>query len=173
MGSDIPQRGGGMVGVDGALSLVGRPASAFLSGADGCTDFAGGGGVPLWWRPAAVLAGEVAIRVTSPAVAGAASPADLAEVVAVDITSLADAGMVTVGVADLADAGMAFPSNPAGVVTVGVASLADVGMVTVGVTDLADARAAYLADAGMVFPANPAGVVTVGVASLADAGWSP
>ena len=42
-----------------------------------------------------------------------ASPSDLAEVVAVDATSLADAGMVTVGVADLADAGMAFPADPA------------------------------------------------------------
>ena len=42
------------------------------------------------------------------AVAGAPSPTNLAEVVAVDVTSLADAGMVTVGVADLTDAGMAF-----------------------------------------------------------------
>ena len=35
--------------MDGALSLVGGPASAFLSGADGCVDFAGG--LPLWWHP--------------------------------------------------------------------------------------------------------------------------
>ena len=44
-------------------------------------------------------------------------PADLAEVVAVDVTSLADDGIATVGVADLADAAMAFPADPAGVVT--------------------------------------------------------
>ena len=42
-----------------------------------------------------------------------ASPADLAEVVAVDVTSLANVGMVTVGVADLVDAGMVFPGDPA------------------------------------------------------------
>ena len=41
--------------------------------------------------PTAVLAGEVAVGVTLPAVAGAASPANLTEVVAVDVTSLADA----------------------------------------------------------------------------------
>ena len=45
--------------------------------------------------PPAVLAGEVAVRMTLLAVAGAAFPADLAEVVAVDVTSLADAGMGT------------------------------------------------------------------------------
>ena len=43
------------------------------------------------------LADRVAAGVTSLAVAGAASPADLAGVVAVDLTTLADAGMVTVG----------------------------------------------------------------------------
>ena len=37
--------------------------------------------------PPAVLAGDIAVRVMSPAVAGAASPADLAEVVAVDVTT--------------------------------------------------------------------------------------
>ena len=79
--------------------------------------------------------GDVAVGVTSLAVAGAASPADLAEVVVVDVAPLAVAGVVTVGVAtlaaaraaSLADAGMAFPADPAGVVTVGVASLADAG----------------------------------------------
>ena len=127
------------------MSFVGGPASAFLSGADGCADFAG----------------EVAVVVTSPAVLACwvvaadladtrmAFPADPAVVVTVAVASLAVVGMVTVGVADLADAGMAFPADPAGVATVGV-------------TDLADARAASLADI--------AGVVTVGVASLADAG---
>ena len=48
-----------------------------------------------------------------------ASTADIAEVVAVDVTPLVVAGVVTVGVASLADAG---------VVTVGVAFLADAGV---------------------------------------------
>ena len=69
-----------------------------------------------------VFAGDVAVAVSSPAVAGAASPGDLAEAVAVDVTSLTDAGMVTVCVAVLADAGREFPADPAGVVTVGVPS---------------------------------------------------
>ena len=47
-----------------------------------------------------------------------ASPADLAEVDAVDIISLVDAGMVTIGLADLADTGMAFPADPAGAGTI-------------------------------------------------------
>ena len=67
----------------------------------------------------AVFAGDVAITVALPAVVGEASPANLAEVVAVDVTSLADDGMVTEGVADLADSGMAFPADFAGAVTVG------------------------------------------------------
>ena len=46
-GSDIPRRGGGVIGVDGTINLVGGPATAFLSGADGYADFDGGGGVPL------------------------------------------------------------------------------------------------------------------------------
>ena len=108
-----------------------------------------------------------------PAIAGAASPVDLAKAVGVDVTSLTDGGMVTVGVAVLADAGREFPADPAGVVTIGVASLADAGMVTVGVTDLAVAVVAPLADAGMVFPADPAGMVTVGVPDLAVAGAAP
>ena len=69
-----------------------------------------------------------------------ASPAELAEVVAADAISLADARMVTVGVTDLADAGatpladagIPFPAEPAGAVTIGVASFADVRMVTIG-----------------------------------------
>ena len=75
----LPQRGESAVGVDSAVSLVREPASAFLRDADGCADFAGGcrcGDAP------AVLAGGVAVGVTSPAVAGAASPANLAEVLA-------------------------------------------------------------------------------------------
>ena len=52
-----------------------------------------------------VLVGDIAVRVMLPTVAGAASPAVFAEVVAADAISLADAEMVTVGVADLADAG--------------------------------------------------------------------
>ena len=119
--------------------------------------------------PPAVFADKVAVGVTSSAVAGAASPADPAGVVAADVTTLADAGMVTVCVAELANAGMAFPVDFALVVTVGVAPLANAGVVTVGVTGLADAGAASLADAGMVFLADFSRVVTVGVASLADA----
>ena len=59
---------------------------------------------------------------TDPAVVGAASPADLAGVVAADVTALTDAGMVTVGVADLADAGATSPADLADVTT-----LADAG----------------------------------------------
>ena len=166
---DLPQRG---ESVDSAVSFIGGPASAFLSGADGYAYFAGEVAVVV--TSLAVLAGDVAVRVALPAVAGAASPADLAKVVALDVTCLAAAGMVTIGVTDLADAkaasladaGMAFPVDHAGVVTIAVASLADAGMVTVGVTDLADARAASLADAGMALPADFAGVITVGVAPL-------
>ena len=99
-------------------------------------------------------------------------PTDLAVVVTVGVTPLADAGVVTVGVtglahaeaASLADAGMAFPAGFVGVVTVCVAPLADAGMVTVGVTSLGDARAASLANTGMALSADPAW------ASPADAG---
>ena len=45
--------------------------------------------------PLAILAGDVTVGVTSPAVAGAASPANLAEVVD-DVTPSAVAGVVTV-----------------------------------------------------------------------------
>ena len=177
-GSDLPQRGESVVSVDSAVSFVGGPSSAFLSGADGRADFAGEVAVVVT-TPAA-LAGDVAVRVALPAVAGAAPPADLAVVVTVGVASLVDAGMITVGVTDLADARAAsladaeilFPADPAGVVTVGVTPLVDAGMVTVGVTDLADARAASLAAAGILFPADHAGVVTVGVAPLADAGMA-
>ena len=48
-GSDLPRRGESAVSVDSAVSLVGGPASASLSGANGCTDFAGG--LQLWWQP--------------------------------------------------------------------------------------------------------------------------
>ena len=89
-----------------------------------------------------------------PAVAGAASPAVLAKVIADDVVSLADAGMVTVDVTVWADAGSDLSADPAGVVTVGVASLADAGKVTVGVADLAVAGAVSLADPGLVSPAD-------------------
>ena len=116
---------------------------------DECAE--GGGGVATVATSPVVLVGDIAVGVILPAVTGA-SPADLAEVVAADAISLADAEMVTVGVTDLADAeavsladaGMAFPADPAGVVTIGVAPLADAGMVTVGVADLADAGTAFL-----------------------------
>ena len=40
-GNGLPLRRGDEVGVDGALSLVGGPATAFLSDTEGCADFAG------------------------------------------------------------------------------------------------------------------------------------
>ena len=97
--------------------------------------------------------GDVAVAVTLPAVAGAASPADLAEAVVVDVTwrMLGSRSQPTTGV-----------------VTVGVTSLADAGMVTLDVTELAVAGVAPLADAGIVFPVNPAGMVTVGMTNLTD-----
>ena len=81
--------------VSDSMSVV---AEEMQNGMDGCVDFAGEVAVVV--TSTAVLAGDVALGMALPAVAGAASPADLAEVVAVDVTSLADAGMVTVGVAD-------------------------------------------------------------------------
>ena len=84
-GNDLPRRGVSAVNVDSAVSLVEGLASAFLSSTDGCADFAGGG-VAVVVAPPAVLDGDVTVGVTSPAVAGVASPADLAEVVAVDVT---------------------------------------------------------------------------------------
>ena len=85
--------------VSDSMSVV---AEEMQNSMDGCMDFA--------WEVAvvvtspAVRAGDVALGVALPAVAGAASPSDLAEVIAVDVSSLASAGMVTVGVAGLADA---------------------------------------------------------------------
>ena len=49
-GSDIPWRGRDVIGVDGTFNLIGGPANAFLSGADGyaeCAGGGGGGGLPL------------------------------------------------------------------------------------------------------------------------------
>ena len=46
-GSDIPQRGGGVVRVDGMFNLVRGPGGAFLSGADGHR-LCWGWGIPLW-----------------------------------------------------------------------------------------------------------------------------
>ena len=98
------------------------------------------------------LAGEVGIGVASPAVAGAASLADLA-------------GDVVVGKASPAVAGVASLADLAEVVTVGVTPSA-----VAGVASLADAGVVSLADAGVVALVDLAGGVTVGVASLADAG---
>ena len=71
--------------------MVGDPASAFRSGVDGYTDFAGE--VAVGVASPAVPAGAVAIGVASPAVAGVASPANLASGVTVGVASLADAGV--------------------------------------------------------------------------------
>ena len=56
--------------MDCGTGVVGGPASAFLSGTDGCVDFAGEVAVSVMSPP--VLAGDVAIGVVSPAVVGAA-----------------------------------------------------------------------------------------------------
>ena len=157
------------------------------------TDFAGGGGgVAAAATSPVVCAQDITEGVMLSTVAGAASLADFAEVVAADATSLVDAAMVTIkvaisavaGVASLANAGILLPADPAGVVTVGVALLADAVPVTMAVADLADAgilftvdhaglvamSVAGLSDAGILFPADLAGPVTIGVASLTDAG---
>ena len=146
-GNDLPQRGESAVSVDSAVSLVGGLASAFLSGADGCADFAGEVAVVV--TSPAVFAGDVAVGVTSPDLA------DLAEVVAVDVTLSAVVGLVTVGVTDLADA------RTASLVDAGAVSLADAR-----VASLADARAASLADAGAASLADPAGNLASGVMDL-------
>ena len=135
------------IGVSGTFHLVGAPADAVRHVAEVCAAFAGGGDVVV--TPSAVFAVVIAADVTTDGmvtvgVAGLADaemafPANLAEVVAVDVAALADAVMVTVGVADSADAGRAFPADLAGVVAANVATLADAGMVNVGVADLADA----------------------------------
>ena len=63
-----------------------------------------------------VCAEDITGGVMLSTVAGAASLADFAEVVAADATSLADAAMVTmkVAISSLADAGILFPADPAG-----------------------------------------------------------
>ena len=112
LGSDLPQRGESAVSVDSAVSFVGGSASAFLSDADGCADFAGEVAVVV--TSPAILAGDVAVRMALPAVAG---------VVTVGVASLADAGMVTVGVTNLADAraaslavaGILYLADPVGI----------------------------------------------------------
>ena len=63
-----------------------------------------GWGVAIVVAPPAVLAGDVTVRVTSPAVDGSASPSDLAEVVAVDVAPSTVAGVGTVAVATLVNA---------------------------------------------------------------------
>ena len=146
MGSGVPGQSGD---VDSGSDLAGGTATVLLAGSDGGADFAGGGGgVAVMNTPPAVFADGVTVAVTSLAIAG---------VVAV----LADADMVAVGVADLADAGMAFPADLVGVVAADVATLADAGLVTVGVADLAVA--------GMAFPADLARVVATNVTTLTDA----
>ena len=82
-------------------------------------------------------------------VAGAASLADFAEVVAADVTSLANVAMATTKATISAVAGAG--EDPSGG---GGGSGGREGS----------------ADAGIMFLANPAGVVTVGVAPLAVAG---
>ena len=70
-----------------------------------------------------VCAEDITEDVMLSTVAGAASLTGFAEVVAGDVTSLADAAMVTTmvtistiaGAASLADAGILFPADPAGV----------------------------------------------------------
>ena len=86
--SGPPLRNGDTGAVEVTFDLVGTPATAFLSDADGCANFAGGVAVAV--TPPTILADEVAVGVTLLAVAGAASPADLAGVVAADVTTLAD-----------------------------------------------------------------------------------
>ena len=96
-----------------------------------------------------VFAEDMTEGVMLPIVAGAVPLAEIAEVVAVDATSLADAEIL-------------FQADPRGVVTIGVATLADAGPVTMDVADLADA--------GILFPADLVGSVTMGVADFANAG---
>ena len=92
-----------MVSVDCGTGVVGGPASAFLSGTDRCMDFAGE--VAFGVTSLADIAGDVAVRRTSPAVSGAASLVDFAEVVTVEVTPSAVAGVAP-------------PADLSGVVTV-------------------------------------------------------
>ena len=137
--SNFPSQRGNVVGVDCGTSVVGGPAwccwicrlcwgGRHWGGIPGCSCWCcrlrGGFTGWLHWMasPAtspARLAGDVVVE-ASPAVAGAASLADIAEGVTVEVAPSAVAG-----VASLTDAGVASPADLAGVVTVGVASLAD------------------------------------------------
>ena len=123
----------------------------------------------LHWPLAASLAdlaGDVAVRVASPAVARAASLADLAGDVAVGVISPAVAGAASL--ADLAGDVVVGKASPA---VAGAASLADLaGVVNIRVAPSAVDVVASPAIAGVVALADLAGGVTVGVASLADAG---
>ena len=72
----------------------------------------GGGGVATVATSPVIFAEDMTEGVMLPIVAGTGPLAEIAEVVAVDATSLADAGIL-------------FPADPAGVVTIGMATLAD------------------------------------------------
>ena len=87
---------------------------------------------------------------------GVAFPADPAEIVAVDVTSFANAWMilpadlagdVNMKAASFADAGRVFPADISEEATVGVTSLADAGVVILGVIDLADVTRVNMIDA--------------------------
>ena len=83
LGSDLFMWEEAVTGVNCGAFLIRKPASAFLSGVDGCVDFAGD--VAVGVASPAILAGGVAVGVAPPAVAG--------------VVTLADpAGGVTVGV---------------------------------------------------------------------------
>ena len=153
LGSGLPLQGGGRdaVSVDCGTGVLGGPASAFLSGTDGCVDFAGD--VAVGVTSPTFLGGEVAVVMASPAVAGAASLADFAGDVAIGVASPAIAGA-----ASLAVAGVASLADLAGFVTMEVASLADAG-----VASLADAGVASLADVGVMSLADHTGSVVGGV----------
>ena len=117
-----------------------------------------GGDVAVGETCPAVLAGDVAAGVASPAVAGVASLADLA-------------GDVAVGVASPAVARVASLANLAGVVTVGVISPTVAGAASLA--DFAGDDAVGKASpgvAGVASLADLAGVVTIGVAPSAVAG---
>ena len=71
-GSDLPRRGESVVGVESGVGFVGGTASALLSGADGCADFAGE--VAIVVTSPIILAGDVAVGVALLAVAGRGIP---------------------------------------------------------------------------------------------------
>ena len=94
-----------------------------------------------------IFAGDAAVAVTLPTVAGVLSSpvhAGGGGGVAADAAPVADAGMVTAGVTVLPDAGNELPADLAGVATMWMASLADVGEVALGVTDSAVAGSVLL-----------------------------